>query len=66
MPKGFSGVLKAMGIVMFAYVGTELIGVTAGEAADPQKSIPSAIDKVFWRILIFYIGTLFVTMALFP
>ncbi len=66
MPNGIGGVLKAMGIVMFAYVGTELIGVTAGEAADPQKSIPSAIDKVFWRILIFYIGTLFVTMALFP
>ncbi len=66
MPYGIKGIALAMTMVMFAYVGVELIGVTAGEAADPKKSIPAAIDKVFWRVLIFYIGALFVIMSIFP
>jgi amino acid transporter, AAT family len=51
-------------IVMFAFLGVELIGVTAGEAQNPTKTIPSAINKVIWRILIFYIGALFIIMSL--
>ena len=43
---------------MFAFLGVELIGVTAGEAQNPEKTIPSAINKVIWRILIFYVGAL--------
>ena len=64
--KGFTGPVLALTMVAFAYLGVELIGVTAGEAENPQKTIPSAINKVFWRILIFYIGALFVIMCLFP
>ncbi len=66
MPMGVGGIAKSMTMVMFAYLGIELIGVTAGEAANPEKTIPAAIDKVFWRILIFYVGALFVIMSLFP
>ena len=36
------------------------------EAKNPEKSLPAAIDKVFWRILIFYVGSLFVIMSLYP
>ena len=49
---------------MFAFLGVELIGVTAGEAQNPEKTIPSAINKVIWRILIFYIGALTIIMSL--
>lgn len=66
LPKGFHGVLLAMTMVMFAFVGVELIGVTAGEAANPEKTIPSAINKVLWRVLIFYIGALTVIMSIYP
>ncbi|MDR0968080.1 MAG: amino acid permease [Holosporaceae bacterium] len=66
MPKGFGGVLSALSTVMFAFIGMELIGVAAGEAASPEKSIPNAIKKVLWRILIFYVGALFVIMSIFP
>lgn len=44
---GFIGVFLATG---FAFQGCEIIGITAGEARDPDKSIPSAIKKVFWRL----------------
>lgn len=66
MPNGFLGVLLAMQMVMFAFLGVELVGITAGEAKDPQHTIPSAINKILWRILIFYIGALVVIMSLYP
>lgn len=39
-------------------MGTELIGVTVGEAENPRKNIPRAIRRTFWRILIFYVSLL--------
>ncbi|KAJ5963341.1 uncharacterized protein N7479_003217 [Penicillium vulpinum] len=39
----------------FAFLGTELIGVTVGEAQNPRKTIPKAIKLTFWRIIVFYI-----------
>ncbi|MGO9902456.1 MAG: amino acid permease [Solirubrobacteraceae bacterium] len=63
-PKGFKGPFLALQIVFFAFLGVELLGVTAGEAQNPEKTIPSAINKVIWRILIFYIGALFIIMSL--
>ena len=63
-PKGLKGPFLALQAVMFAFLGVELIGVTAGEAQKPGKTIPSAINKVIWRILIFYVGALAIIMSL--
>ena len=65
-PNGVRGILMALQMVMFAYLGVEMIGLTAGEADNPKKSIPHAINSVFWRILIFYIGALFVILSIYP
>ena len=66
MPNGVQGVLMSLQMVMFAYLGVEMIGLTAGEAKNPQKTIPSAIGSVFWRILLFYVGALFVILSIYP
>lgn len=66
MPNGAQGMLMALQMVMFAYLGVEMIGLTAGEADNPNKSIPDAINSVFWRILIFYVGALFVILSIYP
>ena len=58
--------ILSLQLVMFAYGGIEIIGITAGEAKDPKKSIPKAINSVPWRILVFYVGTLFVIMSIYP
>ncbi|WP_371367848.1 putative transport protein YifK [Sporomusa rhizae] len=65
-PHGMEGTIIALVMVAFAFFGMELIGVTAGEAANPEKTIPSAINKVFWRVLIFYVGALFVILSIYP
>ncbi|WP_206188123.1 amino acid permease [Sanguibacter sp. HDW7] len=64
--QGGSGILLALVVVMFSFGGTELIGITAGEADEPRRSIPKAINQVIWRILIFYIGALAIIMAVIP
>ena len=66
LPFGIAGVALTMQIVMFAYNGVELIGVTAGEARDPAVVLPRATNGIIVRILIFYIGALAVIMALVP
>lgn len=65
-PNGITGVFMSLQMVMFAYLGVEMIGVTAGEAKNPKTVIPRAIDTVFWRILLFYVGALFVIMSIYP
>jgi AAT family amino acid transporter len=65
-PNGFSGLLLSLHMVLFAYVGIEMIGLSAGEAQNPKKTIPMAIDSLTWRILIFYLGALLVILAIFP
>ncbi len=51
---------------MFSFGGVELVGITAGEAENPNKTIPQAINQVVWRILLFYIGAMVVILAIFP
>ncbi|QUG43747.1 amino acid permease [Psychrobacillus sp. INOP01] len=65
-PNGVTGVFMSLQMVMFAYLGVEMIGVTAGEAKNPKTVIPRAINTVFWRILLFYVGALFVIMSIYP
>ncbi|ORZ17096.1 amino acid permease/ SLC12A domain-containing protein [Absidia repens] len=43
----------------FSYQGTEVVGITAGEAKNPTKAVPRAIRNTFWRILVFYVATIF-------
>lgn len=63
---GWSGFFFALSLVVAAYQGVELIGITAGEASDPKNTITKAIQSIIWRILIFYIGAIFVIVTVYP
>ncbi|MCK6258210.1 amino acid permease [Fictibacillus sp. KIGAM418] len=65
-PNGSSGFVLAFQMALFAFAGVELVGVTAGEAQDPDKTLPSAINNIPARILLFYIGSLIVLMSIYP
>lgn len=65
-PNGVSGFLLSLQLVVFSFVGVELVGVTAAETANPKKNIPSAINKIPVRILLFYIGAIFVILCVNP
>jgi len=65
-PNGVLGVLTTMIAVNFAFQGTELIGVAAGESNDPEKSIPKAIRNTVWRTFIFFVLSITIVGALIP
>jgi aromatic amino acid transport protein AroP len=65
-PNGVMGLVMAMAVIMFSFGGLELVGITAAEADNPQKSIPKATNQVIYRILIFYIGSLAILLSLYP
>lgn len=66
MPHGIMGFIACFTVVVFAFGGIEIIGITAGESEDPKTSIPKAINAVPVRILLFYVLTIFVLMSIFP
>ncbi|OCG00846.1 S-methylmethionine permease [Gilliamella sp. wkB112] len=65
-PNGITPIIMTMVSVNFAFSGTELIGIAAGEAQNPEKTIPLAIKATILRLIIFFIGTIFVLAALLP
>ncbi|WP_407312282.1 amino acid permease [Pseudomonas sp. nanlin1] len=65
-PNGATGLVMAMAVIMFSFGGLELVGITAAEADDPKRSIPKATNQVIYRILLFYVGSLTVLLALHP
>ncbi|MEC3994407.1 amino acid permease [Actinacidiphila sp. DG2A-62] len=65
-PHGVGRALLTLQIVMFAYVAVELVGVTAGEAKDPRRTLPKAINTLPWRIALFYVGALAVILCVVP
>ncbi|UJR32571.1 hypothetical protein I4U23_020032 [Adineta vaga] len=63
---GIHGVAKVFVIAGSLYSGVEMVGVTAGECQNPQRAVPRAIKQVFWRIVVFYLGTIFFIGLLIP
>lgn len=63
---GLPAIIGVAMYVGFSFQGTELIGIAAGESEDPAKNIPSAVRKVFWRILLFYIFAILIISILIP
>ncbi|MBZ3901072.1 MULTISPECIES: amino acid permease [Streptomyces] len=62
-PKGIGSSLMTLQGVMFAYLAVELVGVTAGESENPEKTLPKAINTLPWRIALFYVGALTVILC---
>lgn len=64
--QGWHGIMSVFMIAGFSFQGTEMIGVAAGEAEHPEKTIPKAIRSVFVRIMLFYVGAIAVIGFLLP
>lgn len=65
-PNGMDGFLGGFQIAVFAFVGIELVGTTAAETKDPEKTLPKAINSIPIRVMVFYLGSLAVIMSVTP
>ena len=63
---GIKGFFFSMSIIVGSYEGIELLGISAGEVANPQEAIVKSVKSVLFRILIFYVGAIFVIVTIYP
>ncbi|MEU3247610.1 MULTISPECIES: amino acid permease [unclassified Streptomyces] len=66
LPHGLMPVVLVMQGVIFAYAALELVGVAAGETAEPQKVVPRAVNSIMWRVGLFYVGSVVLLALLLP
>ncbi|MFF3493557.1 amino acid permease [Streptomyces sp. NPDC002795] len=65
-PKGPGAILTGVLMVVFSFMGSEIVTLAAGESENPQKAVTKATNSVIWRIGIFYLGSIFVVLTLLP
>ena len=66
LPHGWSGVGLGITMAIFSFLGLEIVGSTAGEAANPQTAVPKALRRTLSYLVLFYVGSLALVVALVP
>jgi len=65
-PHGYGAVVTGLLTVVFAFMGSEIVTIAAGESRDPGRAVTKAVNSVIWRILVFYLGSIAVVITLLP
>ncbi|MFF9573983.1 amino acid permease [Streptomyces rubiginosohelvolus] len=65
-PEGPGAILTGVLMVVFSFMGSEIVTLAAGESSDPQRAVSKATNSVIWRIAVFYLGSIFVVLTLLP
>ncbi|RSN45629.1 amino acid transporter [Streptomyces sp. WAC 04229] len=66
LPNGAGAILTGVLLVVFSFMGSEIPTLAAGESEDPQRAVTKATNSIIWRIGVFYLGSIFVVVALLP
>lgn len=66
LPRGWTGVWLALAFVVFSFMGTEVVAVTAGEAKDPTRTVPRAMRTMLARLVLFYVGAIAILVGVIP
>jgi GABA permease len=66
MPNGIAPVLTGAVAATGFYFGTEIVTIAAAESAEPERAVAQAMQSVIWRVLTFYIGSIFLVVAILP
>ncbi|WP_329179884.1 amino acid permease [Streptomyces decoyicus] len=66
LPNGPSAILTGVLMVVFSFMGSEIVTLAAGESEDPQRAVTKATKSVIWRVGIFYLGSILVIVSLLP
>ncbi|MGP9020826.1 amino acid permease [Streptomyces sp. BR1] len=64
MPKGAGAILTGVLMVVFSFMGSEIVTLAAGESEDPRRAVTKATNSVIWRIGVFYLGSIFIVLTL--
>ncbi len=65
-PNGYLAMFTGIVTVIFSFVGAEIVTIAAAESAEPERGVARATNTVVWRVMIFYVGSIFLVVALLP
>jgi GABA permease len=65
-PEGLIAILSGIVIVIFAFVGAEIVTIAAAESDEPERAVAKATNAVIWRVLVFYVLAVFVVVSVLP
>lgn len=66
LPNGPGTILTGVLMVVFSFMGSEIVTLAAGESENPQRAVTKATNSVIWRIAVFYLGSIFIVLTLLP
>jgi GABA permease len=66
MPKGIGPVMSGAVAATGFYFGAEIVTIAAAEAKEPSKAVARATNSVITRVLVFYVGSVALVVALVP
>ncbi len=66
LPNGPGSILTGVLMVVFSFMGSEIVTLAAGESQDPRRAVTKATNSVIWRIVVFYLGSIFIVVAVLP
>ncbi|MFJ8074924.1 amino acid permease [Streptomyces sp. NPDC096176] len=66
MPNGAGAILAGVLLVVFSFMGSEIVTLAAGESENPRRAVTKATNSVIWRVGFFYLGSIFVVLTLLP
>ncbi|MFJ5551749.1 amino acid permease [Streptomyces sp. NPDC093225] len=66
MPNGAGSILTGVLMVVFSFMGSEIVTLAAGESEDPRRAVTKATNSVIWRIGVFYLGSILIVLSLLP
>ncbi|WP_202511534.1 amino acid permease [Streptomyces sp. SID3343] len=65
-PNGFTSIFSAIVVVIFAFGGAEIVTIAAAESKEPERSVARATTGIIWRIVLFYVGSIFLVVTIVP
>lgn len=65
-PNGWGAIFRGIVIVIFSFMGSEIVTIAAGESSEPERAVAKATNSVIWRVLIFYVGSIFLVVTILP
>lgn len=65
-PNGYLAMFSGIVTVIFSFVGAEIVTIAAAESEEPERGVARATTSVIWRVLIFYVGSIFIVVTLLP
>lgn len=66
LPNGFGAVASGILLVVFSFMGSEIVTIAAGESAEPARAVTKATNSVIWRVIVFYLGSIAIVVTLLP